>query len=99
MAGAAPIIDSHCHLDFEEYGTDREATLARARAAGVVTMVDIGSGRDLKSAHAAVALATQEPDIFATVGIHPHDVAHMTEEDWREPVSYTHLTLPTILRV
>ena len=34
LPGAAPIIDSHCHLDFEEYGTDRAATLARARAAG-----------------------------------------------------------------
>jgi TatD DNase family protein len=84
MAGAAPIIDSHCHLDFEEYGTDRQATLARARGAGVVTMICIGSGRDLKSARSAVALAAQEPDVFATVGIHPHDVSHMTEDDWTE---------------
>ena len=80
----APIIDSHCHLDFEEYGTDRAATLARARAAGVVTMVCIGSGRDLRSARAAVALAGEEPDIFATVGIHPHDVSKMSPTDWEE---------------
>jgi TatD DNase family protein len=80
----APIIDSHCHLDFEEYGTDRAATLARARAAGVVTMICIGSGRDLRSARAAVALAGEEPDVFATVGIHPHDVAKMSESDWDE---------------
>jgi TatD DNase family protein len=82
--GAAPIVDSHCHLDFEEYGTDRAATLARARDAGVVCMVCIGSGRDLKSARAAVALAAEEPDVFATVGIHPHDVARMGPEDWEE---------------
>ncbi len=84
MTGRAPIIDSHCHLDFEEYGTDRSETLARARAAGLVTMICIGSGRDLKSARSAVALAAEEPDVFATVGIHPHDVAHMVETDWQE---------------
>jgi TatD DNase family protein len=81
---AAPIIDSHCHLDFEEYGADRPATLARAREAGVVTMVCIGSGRDLRSARAAVALAGEEPDVFATVGIHPHDVSGMSAADWEE---------------
>jgi TatD DNase family protein len=81
---AGPIIDSHCHLDFEEYGIDRAATLARARAAGLVSMICIGSGRDLKSARAAVALAAEEPDIFATVGIHPHDVTHMSPDDWEE---------------
>ena len=83
-AASAPIIDSHCHLDFDEYGTDRTATLERARAAGIVTMICIGSGRDLKSARSAVALAAEEADVFATVGIHPHDVAHMNEGDWSE---------------
>jgi TatD DNase family protein len=78
------IIDSHCHLDFEEYGQDRTAVLTRAREVGIVRMVCIGSGRDLKSARSAVKLAAEEPDIFATVGIHPHDVGHMSEEDWTE---------------
>lgn len=76
------MIDSHCHLDFDEYGTDRAEVLARARQAGITAMVTIGSGRDLTPARAAVALAADEPDIFATVGIHPHDVVRMTEEDW-----------------
>ncbi|HET6279421.1 MAG TPA: TatD family hydrolase [Polyangia bacterium] len=78
------MIDSHCHLDFDEYGGDRAETLARARAAGITAMITIGSGRDLVSARAAVALAASEPDIFATVGIHPHDVARMAEDDWTE---------------
>src|SRR6266404_2016837 len=78
------MIDSHCHLDFDEYGGDRAEILARARAAGITAMISIGSGRDLASARAAVALAASEPDIFATVGIHPHDVAHMSEADWGE---------------
>ena len=78
------IIDSHCHLDFEEYGQDRTAVLARAREAGIVRMICIGSGKDIKSARSAVKLAAEESDIFATVGIHPHDVGHMSEEDWTE---------------
>lgn len=54
----------------------------RARAAGVVAFVSIGAGGDLAPARAAIALAEAEPDIFATVGIHPHDVSRMTEADW-----------------
>jgi TatD DNase family protein len=80
----AALIDSHCHLDFDAYGEDRAAMLERARQAGLVNMICIGSGRDIASARSAVALAAQEPDIFATVGIHPHDVAKMTEADWDE---------------
>jgi TatD DNase family protein len=81
---SAPLIDSHCHLDFDAYGEDRPAVLERARTAGIVNMICIGSGRDIASARAAVALAAVEPDIFATVGIHPHDVKAMTEADWSE---------------
>src|SRR4051812_27724789 len=80
----AAIIDSHCHLDFPDYGDDLQGVLARARAAGIVNMICVGSGRDLTSARSAVALASREADIYASVGIHPHDVAHMTDETWRE---------------
>lgn len=58
--------------------------LERARMAGVRTMICVGSGANLASARAAVALAEQEPDIFATVGIHPHDAARMGDDDWKE---------------
>jgi TatD DNase family protein len=78
------VIDSHCHLDFADYGPDRQQVLNRARAAGIVTMICIGSGRDIGSARSAVALAAEERDVFATVGIHPHDVGHMSEGDWDE---------------
>src|SRR5687767_968363 len=80
----AAIIDSHCHLDFADFGTDLDAVLGRAREAGLVTLVCIGSGRDIASARSAVALAGREPDIYASVGIHPHDVARMGEADWSE---------------
>lgn len=76
------VIDSHCHLDFPDFQDELPDVLARARQAGVVTMICIGSGRDLTPARAAVALAAREPDVFASVGVHPHDVGSMTEDTW-----------------
>jgi TatD DNase family protein len=84
MSSPIQIVDSHCHLDFEDYAAERDAVIARARAAGVVQMVTIGSGRDLTSAREAVALAERHPYLYATVGVHPHDVAGMTAEVWSE---------------
>jgi TatD DNase family protein len=74
------IIDSHCHLD----GTPAEADaeLVRARAAGVVGLVAIGSGSDLGFARRAVALAERHDDVWATIGIHPHDVKSMAADDF-----------------
>jgi TatD DNase family protein len=78
------MIDSHCHLDFAEYASDRGDVLARARGAGLTAFVCIGSGSDTGSAWRAVALAAAERDVFAAVGVHPHDVARMSEADWTE---------------
>jgi TatD DNase family protein len=78
------MIDSHCHLDAERFVADLPAVLERARAAGISAMICIGSGRDLGSARAAARLSEQEADVYATVGIHPHDVATMGEADWSE---------------
>jgi TatD DNase family protein len=76
------MIDSHCHLDPQYFGADLQEVLARARAAGIEAFVCVGVGRSLEAPREAVALAAAEPDIFATVGVHPHDVAAMTEADW-----------------
>ena len=76
-----PIIDSHCHLDFDDFAQDLPAVLERARQAGLVAMICIGSGRDVATAQRAADLAGREPDVFAAVGIHPHDAAKV-EEDW-----------------
>jgi TatD DNase family protein len=78
------MIDTHCHLDVDDFQADRPEVLARARAAGITTMICIGSGRDVGAARDAVRLAAAEPDIFAAVGVHPHDVARMAEADWTE---------------
>jgi len=76
-----PIIDSHCHLDFQDFAQDLPAVLERARQAGLQAMICIGSGADLATAHRAADLATREPDVFAAIGIHPHDAAKI-EDDW-----------------
>jgi len=78
------MIDTHCHLDVADFGADRPEVMARARAAGITTMVCIGSGRDITAAREAVRLAGVEPDVYASVGVHPHDVVGMTESDWDE---------------
>jgi len=71
------VIDSHCHLETKDFGDERDAVIARARAAGVCHMVAVGSGSSLANIENAVALAERNDDISAAIGIHPHDVARM----------------------
>ena len=66
------MIDSHCHVGEPEYDADREAVLARARAAGVEGMIVVAAGPDVESNRRAIAVAEREPDCRAVVGIHPH---------------------------
>jgi len=75
----APLIDSHCHLDFADFGAERAAVLERGRAEGIAWFVTIGSGRGAESAPDAVALAHEHADVVATVGIHPHDARLVTD--------------------
>jgi TatD DNase family protein len=69
------LVDSHCHLDPEYFPNGPGDVLVRAEAAGVGAFVCIGVGRDLGPARAAIALADQCANVFATVGVHPHDAA------------------------
>ena len=74
------IFDTHAHLHFPEFADDLDAVLARARAAGVAGIVTIGTDRETNEA--VVALAERLPQVYATVGIHPHDAAEATEADF-----------------
>lgn len=73
------LFDTHAHLDFPEFDRDREEVLARARAAGVRFIVSIGSGGGLDSAARAIGIAESHEDIWATVGVHPHDAKWLDE--------------------
>ena len=67
-------VDSHCHIDGPEYDADRDEVLARAQAAGVTTMLNVGTGDPHSGAfERAVQLAEKHDAIYAAVGVHPHD--------------------------
>jgi TatD DNase family protein len=78
------LIDSHCHLDPEYLPDGPGDVLARAEAVGVGAFVCIGVGRDLGAARGAVALADARANVFATVGVHPHDAATTSDADLDE---------------
>ncbi len=71
------LVDSHCHLDFPEFTEDFSAVLDRARAAGVRTLQTISTR--LAAAAAIVEMAGRDPDLWCSVGLHPHEAAN--EED------------------
>jgi TatD DNase family protein len=69
------LIDSHCHLDSEQFDSDREAVIERAFAAGVERMVAIGTGDGPPDLEPGIRLADRYSAIFATVGVHPHEAS------------------------
>ena len=74
------LVDSHCHLDDRQFDEDREAAIERARAAGVETLMAIGTGNGPPDLEAAIRLADRYPFFYATVGVHPHEAAKATED-------------------
>jgi TatD DNase family protein len=76
------LFDTHAHLHFPDFTGDLDAVLERARAAGVRGIVTIGTDRETN--RAVTALAKRAPDVWATVGIHPHDAGEAAEADFEE---------------
>ena len=77
------LIDSHCHLDSQEFDADRDQVIERALEAGVKHMVAIGTGNGPPDLEAGIRLADKYPAFYATVGIHPHDAAKAGADDYR----------------
>lgn len=73
------LIDTHTHLDDPRYDSDREAMIRRAKEAGIEAMITIGC--DLVTSRAAVGLTDRYEFVYASIGVHPHEVRHI-EEDW-----------------
>lgn len=67
------LIDSHAHIQGKEYAGEAAAVIERARAAGVERIIAVGGAGDMSSNSDAVALAHSFENIYATVGMHPHD--------------------------
>src|SRR5579871_2200780 len=74
------LVDSHAHIDFPQFAEDRDAMLDRARAAGVTTLVAIGTGPGPEKLDAALPFAEQYDWIYTTVGIHPHEAKEVTQD-------------------
>jgi TatD DNase family protein len=80
-APAGPgFIDTHAHLDDHRFASDLDACLERSQAAGVLTIITVGT--DLASSEAAFSLAGRYPQVYAAVGIHPHEAASVQPADF-----------------
>ena len=67
-------VDSHAHIDGGEYDADRDEVVARARAAGVRAILNVGTGEPRSgNFERAVAVAEKYEGVYAAVGVHPHD--------------------------
>lgn len=75
------LTDSHAHIQGKEFAGDVEGVVSRAREAGVEKIIVVGGAGDLTSNDAALQLAQSFPNLFATVGMHPHDAKGISEED------------------
>ena len=76
------LIDTHCHLDFPEFDADREEVIRRAKDSGAEYIINVGSS--LENSRAAVKLSKEYPEVFASVGIHPHDAKDFSEDNLLE---------------
>lgn len=67
------LIDSHCHLDFNDFDEDFDEIMARAREAGVTAMLN--AGNNINELDRQLALSETYPFIYTAVGVHPHNAA------------------------
>lgn len=77
----ASLVDTHSHIQSEEFNEDIDQVVERAKSAGVEKMIVVGGAGALSTNESGVQLAKRYPGLFATVGIHPHDAREVTRED------------------
>lgn len=71
------MVDSHCHLSFHTFESDVDEVIARAKEAGVVAMINVGT--QISSSRDAIALAEKHDGVYVSVGVHPHHADKMTK--------------------
>lgn len=75
------IVDSHAHIDGPEFDQDRDEVIQRARAAGVSAILNVGTGDPHSGAfERAIELAEEHKDVYAAIGVHPHDARLFDDE-------------------
>jgi TatD DNase family protein len=77
-------IDSHAHLEGEQFDSDRELVISRARESGVETILAIGNGETPENVACGIRLAEQYDFIYASFGIHPHEAAFANDAFFAE---------------
>jgi len=75
-------IDTHAHLDFENFDQDRDAVIKNAQLANVSAIINIGI--NFETSRKSIELAEKYDFIYATTGIHPHDSKDMRSDQWGE---------------
>jgi TatD DNase family protein len=78
------LIDSHAHIQGKEYAGEVGAVIARAHEGGVEKIIVVGGAGDMSSNTEAVALAESCADVYATVGMHPHDAKDVAADELRK---------------
>ena len=81
------LVDSHCHLDFPDFGSELDAIVARARAAGLGRMVTICTR--VRKFPQVLAVAEKFPEIFCSVGTHPHNAHEELDIDAKALIALT----------
>ena len=81
------IIDTHSHLDSKEFEKDLEQVLINATEAGVQNIITVGT--DLSSSKKTIELSEKHPWIYSSVGIHPHEVKYLNQENFKDIIKYT----------
>lgn len=76
------LVDSHCHLQDPKFKSDVDAVVRRAMDAGVTAMVTIGY--DMPSSRRAIEIADSYENVYATIGVHPHDAKTLRHKDIAE---------------
>lgn len=71
------LVDTHAHLDSSSFDTDRQEVIARAHSGGISHILTVGC--DLQSSRASIELAAAHPNIYAAVGVHPHDATQVDD--------------------
>ena len=76
------LIDTHCHLTFDDLARDIDAVIERSIAAGVTSWITVGTDPDQNQK--AIALAKKFDNMYAAIGIHPHDTKDVTDQALRQ---------------